>query len=330
MRGVNPDKIPYFVKKDAELIKKEAVLVLRIKKNGDIEIVNEGSRKRINVIAVLGPAEEYAISDCVLRRFNFDEALLCEIGLRRNKPYNETQNRKREKEERKNFTKRRKWFQLSKNQFVKVAPVIFQILQGITDKRVDGWKCGPRNPFWVKTKRYKVVKGGKILKSYSKSVKCNCGIRFSISPKDYYFLSAVYWAEFNNPALGKYLGGLARFIDKRLSHYRNNGFRKDFRKLKGFQDVKKVVSKISPYLIRKMLEEYLPGKENNIFYNYLMQIFEVDNCKYKEKILVETASSLFDAKKILNGISLKITNGNKGNGKPIVFEVFSQNSNIGS
>ena len=76
------------------------------------------------------------------------------------------------------------------------------------------------------------------------------------------------------------MGGLSRFVDKRLKRYRGGEYKgkKSFHKLKAAQDIQGATGRLPNYHMIEMLN-YLPGGRKNVFYRHLAQLFnwnEVD------------------------------------------------------
>ena len=203
---------------------------------------------------------------------------------------------------------------------MEVAPLVFSFLQKYTNERVAGWKNGYfSTPFFIPTSRYYWSrKLKKLFHSYSKKP-WPCGIRFTVSLKDDFFVKDIFWAEVNtNPYTKKRLSGLAKFIDLRLVKYRN-GYR-NFLKLKGVQDVQKVVSNSSlpTYLISEILE-FLPKKTKNPLWFEINDLLKHNGSQ--EKFLRE--SSLPGQTDRLKNIHTRVTTTLNKRGF-ITFEVLPQ------
>ena len=272
MRGINPLKIPLLAQKDVDFLRKEAAVVIEIDEEGSLISLYTSRNHRIDVLAVIGPVKEFAVSDPEIIKRKFLEGVLLEIGIGRDKPYHKSQNRERRNEEPKIFLARRRWFRLSRQQFVQIAPIIMANLQERVDKRVETWKCGRDNPYMVKSSRNWWSHRRKKLSVGEKIYIAERGLRFSLNLKDDLFAKYVFWLELNNDFLKKQLVGFARMIDKMFMRYRRAGeygyfYRKNFSQLKRPLEVKDMVSrKRWPlYYYEEMLEKYLPhGKKNQL------------------------------------------------------------------
>ena len=318
MRGINQLKIECFACQDIRLIKKEAVFVIKINENGNLEWCHRNKEGRLSVIAIIGPTQQFNRS--------FNEAVLLEIGLKRGKPYHEAfiANRKSGNEPL-TLHKRRQWFSLSPEQWLKVRGPIFSLLQEITNERVNKWKCGPNNPYYIRTPKHRwTIRGKKMIKTESKKPYLS-GIRFSIALKDQMFIKFVYWLEiYFNKNLQKHLKGMANFIDKRLAPYRWNGHKRKFSKLGGARDILKSFNsqkKLPEYLMAKMIEK-LPNGEKNRFYYDIIDLF----CLTKDKIPVEdklAKSALVSGNFNLSPApQVRVTTGLNRKKDHIVFELF--------
>ncbi|MBI4993699.1 hypothetical protein HZC33_01945 [Candidatus Wolfebacteria bacterium] len=326
MVGINPNKVLDIVRRDTELIRREAIFLIELDGYGKVKGFFKNPDGRIEVLAVIGQVEDFAISDKPIINQNFGEAVLFELGIKRDKPYHESRNTKRLFGEPYCFCKRRQWFKLSERQFEKVAPIIFDFLQSHTNEEVKKWKCNPlTNPFWLKTTKdwYSRKRG---FEFYNKNYALIRGKRFSIALKDRNFVQYVYSAEL------KYwqeeLSGFAKFIDLAISSKRKKKelYKKmspaDFVELTGgsvFSYLKEIVDrkKLPPYLCEELIEKYFPGGKDNILYNEVKHLFSVNGGKSAERVFAESAVVLPDCPIL----KLKITAGIRPDKDHIVFEV---------
>lgn len=312
MRGLKPEIIPELVRRDVELVKKEAVFLLEFRDDYeiDIRIQKEG---RLNILAVIGPVQRHAIIDKNICKYFPDEAVLLEIGLRRGRPYHECMNTKRRIGEFTCFPYRRKWFQMSESQFLKTAPIIFELLQKYTNEITFNWKDsyipGPRN-FW--SYRKKKLFCNTIYRLAKKR------IRFSVYKKDEELLKFVYWVELNlNNDLANHLIGLAKFIDKRLKPYRENGYKKRFMDLGGAKQIKKIIDGkfLQPYLLEEMVLKYLPNSNENLLINEIRELVDWNWDGAMERKLAQRAV----IPSSINEISLRVIRGLETQKDYIVF-----------
>lgn len=321
MKGLRSDLIPVLTENDASRVKKEATIVFLMEgnKSNGIEIL-KNPKSRLNVMAVVGPSQAFG------RKFK--EAVLCEIGIGASRPYHEARkpNSLREEKEPINIPRRRKWFSLSQEQYLAVAPALFQCLQRLTNDKVFRWKTGPHNnnPFFIRSpNNFFAIRNKKL---HSKEVFRNfpIGTRYAVSVADKYLLSDIFWADLK---LREWqLRKLARFVDKLLSPYRNGGYkrRKSFSKLERTKDVQRIFSTnkyLSKYLLVEMINKYLPRGVKNVFWQDLCDLIKWD-C---EELLEEhkLVASIYPNPELrLGGINFRITTGLERKKDHIVFEVF--------
>ncbi len=324
MRGIKPEEIPVLVARDVEMVKREAKIVINISSLN----IQENSRPGLGIIAVIGPGE--------FQGRHFEETVLCEIGLGQSRPYHEA----RKPEEKTFIQYRRKWFSLSEEQYLIIAPQIFRLLQELTDKRVNNWKCGPKseNPFRIRVPRNFWYRHGKTLFQNSSWKPALRGARFAVSLADKWLFNDIFWAELNiNFCLKRHLIGFARFIDLYLSVYKKNLRKNDlsrrFLKLKKVQEINTIIHSSSlsksPYLLIELLG-HLPGRENNRLWPYISsQLIPWDGRETRERIIASRV--LPDPELRLGKIQLRIETGLDGRNKyqrmpkkrdHIVFEVY--------
>lgn len=289
MRGLNPDRICELMRKDVELIKLEAKLVL--------EITSEGLRlhrpknQRLDIIAVIGPVENSIISEIK----NLNEAVLLEIGFRRAKPYHELPNRQRKNGEPSNFPIRRQWFALSEEQYAKVFPAILRILQKITDDRVHSWKCIINDdPYLIPTTKHQFSKKGRKISLKKRYMAYPQGIRFSVARKDELIIRYIYWTELHlNNRIKEHLKGLAKFIDMALSKHK--GYKRNFSKLKLAREISDMISRkkqLPQYQMEEMIETYLPKGYKNQLINEIIDLLGYNREKSRERLLASSAISI--------------------------------------
>lgn len=324
MRGLNPKKIPGLVSKHVERARSESAFVLEIDTNGEIEWYKSNLDWKLGVISVIGPG--YAFGEY------FGEALLLEVGIWRTRPYREAKNQQRANNEPHNLPPRSKWFFLSEQQYLNIIPVIFEIIQQITDKQDATRKCGHQNgnPFIRKIGKYYLARGRRkdyktgerqpkrTLFYYEKSKELPIGVRFSISQKDISLVQFIYWLEINKNAILK--GGaesVAKLINICLAPYNKKGFYRDPKKLKGVQQVKDILYLKPYYWVEEIVDKYLPEREKNPLFNEIRELIGWNgNEKATERKLSDSAIIIPDC-----DILLRITTGINVKKDYIVFEV---------
>lgn len=306
MRGLRQDWIPELVAKDAAVVKEEARLVIYLN-GGNFEFV-QNQNPRLNVIAVIGPSEAFGKK--------FDEAVLCEIGIGKSRPYHAAKKQYR-------IPKRRKWFSLTEEQYRQAAPIVFSILQEMTNQAVLGWKKSFFNndPWYVPARRSFFLKRWKKVKTSEKAYAILRGTRYAVSLADRHFLSDLFYAELETNQ--RRLSGLRRYLDKRLSivpRRKRNG------RPKAFVDVEAALDKkyLSRYLAIEVLKRFVPWHR---FFDELCALvgWNGKDATPEHKLI---AAVLPPPELRLNGIQIRVTTGLDQKKDHIVFEVFPNNNGL--
>jgi len=206
----NAEVIRNYVKKDVELVKKYARVLVLIKSGGEIFVSNQNNWK-LDVIAVVGPGTING------NGMFFQEAVLLEVGIGATRPYHNSCVDKQW------LNKRRKWFFVTTEQYQHLHPIIFQIIKKVSTGRVSGWETLT----WTigKTKLYYSRKKKKLLQQGVQWAEYPKGVRFSVSKKDELLLADVYTSEIdNNVLVRRHLDGLSKFLDLCLNGYCRNSY----------------------------------------------------------------------------------------------------------
>lgn len=245
MLGVSKANIRKLVGSDVRTVVAEAQHLIWVHADAEGKYVvksEENPEGKLSIIAVVGEG--------TLEGITYPLVLLCEIGLRRGKPYRRSRP----------YNKRRPWFSMTAMQYKAVAPRLFSILQKIADKRIGEWKFGNRKaprhvtislPRWSRRKRGMEIKKKQV--GYLNSV------RFSVLPKEELLIQDLYWAEANlNLDIIRVTQGLVYFIKQALAPFRwRRPRRKDFFSLKMTRLVKEKLqtSSLPMHLRRKLLKD---------------------------------------------------------------------------
>ena len=213
--------------KSLNLVKENAEVIFHVSEDG-VVTVDKNEEPRLNVLAVTGPYSD--------NRWDFEEALLMEVGFGTTRPYNEVHiplDLRREGEPQ-NFVPRFKGFQMSDVQYQAVAPYIFEYLENRAQAQVaqrrDGWKAykikalGHKNS-GDKLKKPIVTKRGRPFAVNLKYEKPPL-VRFSASWHDQNFVKDLYWAEiYGNLAVQSQFKSMSSemrmFLDRALRRYKN-------------------------------------------------------------------------------------------------------------
>src|SRR3989344_7425339 len=129
IRGINPKDVPRLIKKDVEFAKTQALGFFRIQPDLSAEFEwNRAKPERIeplvSVLPVIGSSRGFGQE--------FEEALLMEVGMVRARPYKLARGTGWRRGE-KVVMSRRKWFSPTPEQYLALAPLLFQTLQDRTN-----------------------------------------------------------------------------------------------------------------------------------------------------------------------------------------------------
>jgi len=179
--------------RDVINILKYARIVLVIDENGDLCERLENDKYLLNVIAVI----------------DLCGRLLLEVGIGATRPYHSSRPRLRQK----------LWIQnriksgvLKGENLVLLPPLILDIIRDLSALKISGWK----NQEWTINKKYNYYSRRKknFFQRLFSGVKCNSGVRFSVSKSDQWLLQTIYYLElFYNPIIQNKLNGFARFVN---------------------------------------------------------------------------------------------------------------------
>lgn len=254
--------------RDVELARRISLVIIEINREAEIkvflreELLNPlilGGR-----ISVIGPSGA------------LDKVLLMEVGIGPTRPYHAGWMPSANGHKGLWFRERKKFFEITEEQYRTVAPLIFCFIQFLADKRVSGWKCNHGNLYSVKMTRKWWSHRKKRMYNRETNVNVKPATRFSVSTKDNFIVSDVFSAELDlNETLKFQLKGLANFVDKLLKRYRSNEYKgkKSFNKLKAAQYIQDAVDRLPNYHTIEMLK-HLPLGEKNVFYRQLTELFK--------------------------------------------------------
>jgi len=283
------------VASDVATVKKHALAVISIFPDGSLSL-SRNPRGKLGVLAILGPGST--------SEKHFDTAVLTEIGFRSTTPYcrssgsNFQRLRKRNgkgRRSRKNAREipaRHPWFSLTAEQYHKVAPLLFSTIQLLVEERIALWEtgCGSEKGInIVRESSPKMQRKGQ--RTFVRHRSIPLAIRVSLPKKETLLVQDVLWAELNlNQWRVGYLREFASWIVKWLRRYEQRGYRRNFRMLKGFQGVRRLLSKSSlPYHLKVEALKYLPGAEKYRFYPELVDLLEWSGNPTRAHALIESA-----------------------------------------
>ncbi len=297
------------IKGDVTIIKANAAVVIKIATDEQNFSVIENEKGRIKVIAIIGPVNLTHNE----QKIHFEEALLCEIGTIRARPYQSTEGKKSERSTNKRLHSRSQHFSLSVEQYKLIAPVIFSCLIKKAKKQCSartrkGWEIYSQHSVWVKPlKRFELQK---------KLGWWPRGTRFAISKKDALLLQDVYWAEANLNISPLYhrINRAARLFSKVLTSVkkRNISFRK-FAKSKNADELKRCMEQFPVHLRKILMEKFLDleykEKKNRELFNIgdiydFFEFYRLLETETEEEKFIKNAEKIGDPKNRIGNISL--------------------------
>jgi hypothetical protein len=301
------------VRRDAELIKNEARVVVFVDENFNVS-VNRNEQGKVNVIGIIGPGTSH-------NGYYLREALLEEVGIGSSRPYHKGKIPEcfREPEKSHAITYRYRGFILGRDQYLVVAPPVFEAIQNLTDECVANWRSGgPDDPYRVSGTKYHYNRSEEKLHRYLGMVAVTSGARFSVALNSF-FLRDIFWA---GQELNVSLEKFARLINMRLVHRlkRWRG-KREFAGLLRAKEIHEIIekSRLPKYLLPAAIS-HLPGGEANQFAPFLRQIIGWQETVTPEQ---EMALNSFPKQRArLGDIQLLVTTGLEARKDYITFEVF--------
>jgi len=301
------------VDRDVELVKNRAAAIISFL-DGKAKI-NWNTNSSLAVIAIVGRGSAFGSY--------FPEAVLDEIGMHGGRPFHQAKVPffLRQPGISPNIAYRSNIFRLAADQYEAIAPLVFELLQELTDRWVGRRQYGLSNPYRITRKFPYRLKNGMIGQRVRK-IEVFEGCRFAVSANSY-FAHDVYWAELNtNLYLRHFLEGLGEYIDSRLSEARARWKgEKDFLDLAIVKRTMRYVrnKKLLPHVFAELLE-YLPGGRKNRFRQDVAHLLGVNGEQIAERKM--SCSGLPDPQSRLGNIQIEVVGGLDRNLDHIAFEVF--------
>lgn len=322
---MNNAMIQDYTARDVATVQREAAIVLRLTPDGVTELWRPNAR--LNVLAVIGPTSAFGLE--------FAEAVLCEVGLHESRPYHRAKKPRlaRNTNEPRAIPQRRKWFQLTTEQYQLAGLAIFRQLQLLTNRRVATWKRGLDNPHYIKSSKSFFIKSQ--VKEFQARIYQQPACRFSSALADEQLVSDLYWAELNSPTTRNYLQGAARRIDVVLKRYRRDGYCRVPEQLIGFQRAEQTLKNLSRWLPGYLVAEvinHLPQGERNRLYQEVKDLVERisghNGAPTRERLMTQRVLPFPEAR--LQGSDLRVISMRKKRRKRdtprdhIAFELYAQ------
>jgi len=282
------------VERDLRIVKQGARFIMKI--DEERVKVTENQNWQLNLIVIIGqglvPLGDYPQTK---------EALLCEIGLWRSRPHRNTHE----------IRARRKFFELTEDQYRLVAPVVFAKLFELANTTVASWE---NQTFAIPHPHHYYKRKPGELETSTKYKEVLRGVKFSFDRRDERFIQDICWGEMNgNDNLKSHLKGLARLIAMNLKPYRGDGrSMKQFEKLKGAKPVIRVLraKKLHLHLLAELISRYLPDGVNYPHAHLLAEVIGWDMIptRFQQK----AKQALPGVKERLAGIQLRIDHQKNG------------------
>jgi hypothetical protein len=292
---IKPRFSPAIVAENLRAVREKAAFVWRLTPNEEVvEKVNR--RAELNVIAIIGEGQK-PLGDRVTHQ---PEVLLAEIGIGRTRPY-----RPAYSSERGWIAQRHKYFALTEEQYLLIAPRLFATLQQLADQKISGWKSGGQTKL-LSPRAYYVRRVGQLDRS-SAYRWWEKGVHFSFSLQDQALIADAYWAEINvSRQRQRQMIGLARFIALCLAPYRHNGY--SFNRWCQLSQVRPLVEVLArnslPHHLLVETFKFLPHGLNNPHIYHLARLVDWDLSATPEETLAQQA--YLGARKRLGPIQLKV------------------------
>lgn len=299
MRGLSPNQIREIVERDVERVKRHASVTITMLPDQidgyafyvDEKPLAEDLRRGTHVIAIVGAGR--------FEQMDFEKAVLCLINVGGNRP-----DRKKRRPCLRNYglekIGQRKWFSMSQEQYLAVAPILFRELLRYATARIRNWK----NPLAYSKVKVK-MRGVEIKMNFSPK---NRGFCFAVSSKERYLMQDLCLAEmYLNEKAKKLIDGLAFSIKGRLQPYlRERPATKDMWRLKSLAPIKSALLRHAVsrghLLIEMMRRHFTPQYP---YWDDLIQVLGWNGTEESERKKL-ASMALPDPKRRLGDIQLRI------------------------
>ncbi len=280
------------VQGDVERVKTEAIAWI----NASSLELTASPNPRLPIVAIIGPGAAGASAPPKIRGMAYSEAVLCEVGIGKGRPYVGTnvQHAVRTPEGKKWVAKRRKWFFLTEEQYRAVAPALFAFLQRRVDEKTAAWKFGPHRPFryHIEEVRWKIR-----THDFQQRVRTRVpryGMYFTVSAVDELLARDIYCAELTcNPHLKRTMAGLANYMHACLRTYNTRFAWERFCALKGVGAITRRLhmhtDRLPTYLLAEMLTWHFPEGTQYRFWPELLRLVGWDGKKTPQAIAASHA-----------------------------------------
>lgn len=238
MRKKEPNPVAH----DVETVKAHARVLIEIV--GENLEITRNPNGRLLVIAVVGPTY-WARTD-----IHFKEALLLEVGIGPGRPYHRAKG-VNWKQGDNSIGKREKLFQLTENQYLLVAPTLFQIVLELAKKQVEGRISSHR---LIRTPQRHFSRKRMFL--YEKRIlqEMPSGTRFAAHRNDLLLIQDIFFAEWNSQWVQKLIKSRANLIAAALKEaIRRNHSNPSL--ISGIADLKEVLKEEHSHIRRRIYQK---------------------------------------------------------------------------
>lgn len=299
MRGTNLEIWQGMAERDIVITKRFARVVIQISPDNKSFEFTENPDPRLNVLVIIGPPRgEFAQK--------LDQVVLAEIAFGQSRPYHRSTGLNPQPEQ-SDIVARKKIFCLSKEQYLLVAPFVFEYILQNAKKQAVKWQCPSHrietdHGWWSRKK-------GKAL-NFTKWQDIYKGVAVSVSKKDKFFLADLFWAMLNlNEVIAGMVLAKTRFIGSAADFYNvpSLGYRGKipFDELKIHRDILEDTDWLFPFLKEQVAKE-LPRKYKGrdiLFYPDILELLGwAGTERTKEQRLAKKAKLLGDPQERLGGI----------------------------
>lgn len=310
MKEIRREQIPEFVKKDVETVMKHARCVFVLGEH-DTVVVRWNHDGGLHVCAVVGTSSAFGGV--------FANAVLCEIGLERSRPYRKAHKNsdkhlkyKQGRERGIYFPARKKWFSLSEKQYCLLAPILFRELAGYASEKMSHWKTDAYCTF-LEFRSWKKRSSKKIVVRKRRHARFR-GIRMSVDTRDGFLLRDICWADLRprgpTEEILKHLRPATLAI---LEHYENRWAETHFLHSKWILVLLSLCRRWSSHVVAEI-------RISNPRWALIQKELSLDGAISLERQCAETRLS-DPEKRIPETTRVRLVRGLRGNKSYIVFEM---------
>ncbi len=199
---------------DVQVVRRLAQYLIEIDSEGAVSC-QYNPHDSLCVIAVVGPVEQSLVEGV-----GAIQGLLLEVGLGHTAPYSASCRFREELWPKLYIAARRKYFALSRAQYLLVAPHLLRLMQEITDDHVRARRSGGmEDPFIVSASTVRVRRHAGEVVNWSKWKHRVRGICFDIDSRDTHLVADLCKITLRSQWLAHEVSGLKGFVTRCLEGY---------------------------------------------------------------------------------------------------------------